>query len=34
MKTSFDIDKIVFELLSGSRELKSAIKGGIYYQNR
>lgn len=33
MKTSFDIDKIVFELLSGSRELKSAIKGGIYYQN-
>lgn len=33
MKTSFDIDKIVFELLSSSKELKNAIKGGIYYQN-
>lgn len=33
MKTSFDIDRIVFNLLSGSRELKNALKGGIYYHN-
>lgn len=33
MKTSFDIDKIVYKLLSGSSELKSAITGGVYYSN-
>lgn len=32
MKTSFDIDKIVYGLLNGS-EVKNAITGGIYYQN-
>lgn len=33
MKTSFDIDKIVYKLLSGSSELKSTITGGVYYSN-
>nr|DAT47784.1 MAG TPA: hypothetical protein [Caudoviricetes sp.] len=33
MKTSFDIDRIVFDLLSKSQELKSTMKGGIYYQD-
>ena len=33
MKTSFDIDRIVFDLLSKSQELKNTMKGGIYYQD-
>lgn len=33
MKTSFDIDRIVFDLLSKSQELKNILKGGIYYQD-
>ena len=33
MKTSFDIDKIVYKLLSGSNELKSTLSGGVYYSN-
>ena len=33
MKTSFDIDKIVYKLLSGSSELKSTITGGVYHSN-
>ncbi len=33
MKTSYDIDEIVFKLLSGSKRLKNAITGGIYYQD-
>lgn len=33
MKTSFDIDRIVFDLLSKSQELKNTLKGGIYYQD-
>lgn len=33
MKTSFDIDKIVYKLLSGSSELKRALSGGVYYSN-
>lgn len=32
MKTSFDIDKIVYTILNGSA-VKKAINGGIYYQN-
>lgn len=32
MKTSFDIDKIVYDLLSKSA-VKESISGGIYYQD-
>lgn len=32
MKTSFDIDKVVFDLLSNS-VVKDAISGGFYFQN-
>ena len=32
MKTSFDIDSILFKLLNGS-DVKAAITGGIYYQD-
>ena len=32
MKTSFDIDKIVYDLLAGSN-VRQLISGGIYYQD-
>ena len=34
MLTSFDTDNILFQVLSGSDELKTAITGGIYTTDR
>jgi hypothetical protein len=34
MITSFDTDDILFQVLSGSEELKAAINGGIYTTDR
>lgn len=34
MKQTFDTDKILFQLLNGSTELKSVITGGVYIDER